>query len=367
MSIFYLPDLGEGLPEAEIHEWFVKEGDTIKKDEPIVAMETAKAVVEVPAPQAGIIKKLYGQVGTVIRTGQPLIEFETTEEKASSSTVVGELQEHTNVGLHHLNHQHSHQLPKASFQVKKLALDLGVNLKEVTPTGEYGVITASDIRNFAQTQQKPVHHADATIQPIIGVRRQMIKTMQESHQQVVPVSIFDEADIAHWTKPYDITVRLVQALCYAVEKEPGLNAWFSGQEKQLFQSVNLGIAVDSPEGLFVPVIHGANQLSAEEIRQKLNTFKQGVADRSLSPETFQNGTIILSNFGKFAGKFASPIIVPPMVAIIAVGRIYDAVVPGRNGVEVHTHLPLSLTFDHRPLTGGEATRFLGAMIEHLEQ
>jgi 2-oxoisovalerate dehydrogenase E2 component (dihydrolipoyl transacylase) len=366
MSIFYLPDLGEGLPEAEIHEWFVKEGDEIKKDEPIVAMETAKAVVEVPAPQSGIVKKLYGQIGTVIRTGQPLIEFESSEEKVSSSTVVGELQEHTDVGLHHITTNHQHQLPKASFQVKKLALDLGVNLKDVIPTGDYGVITANDVKQFASAHQikAPI---DASIEPIIGVRRQMMKTMQESHQQVVPVSIFDEADIAHWQKPFDITVRLVQAICYAVEKEPGLNAWFNGSEKQLLKSVNLGIAVDSPEGLFVPVIHDANQLSQTQIREKLNAFKQGVADRSLSPETFQNGTIILSNFGKFAGKFASPIIVPPMVAIIAVGRLYDAVVPGQNGVEVHTHLPLSLTFDHRPLTGGEATRFLGAMIKHLEK
>jgi 2-oxoisovalerate dehydrogenase E2 component (dihydrolipoyl transacylase) len=366
MSIFYLPDLGEGLPEAEIHEWFVKEGEEIKKDQTIVAMETAKAVVEVPAPQNGVVKKLYGQVGTIIKTGQPLIEF-ISEEKNTSSTVVGELQEHSDIGLQHLHAKTTkHSLPKASFHVKKLALDLGVDLKEVIPSGEYGVITSDDVKKHSTTQ-KTSPLADIQIEPIIGVRRQMIKTMQESHQNVVPVSIFDEADIAHWKKPYDITVRLVQAIAYAVEKEPGLNAWFTGNEKQLFKTLNLGIAVDSVEGLFVPVLKAANELSSVEIREQINHFKQGVADRSLAPETFQNATIILSNFGKFAGKFASPIIVPPMVAIIAVGRLYEAVVPTDNGIEVHTHIPLSLTFDHRPLTGGEATRFLGSMIEFLEK
>jgi 2-oxoisovalerate dehydrogenase E2 component (dihydrolipoyl transacylase) len=368
MTIFYLPDLGEGLPEAEIHEWFIKEGDEVKKDQPIVAMETAKAVVEVPAPQSGVIKKLYGDIGTLIKTGQPLMEF-ISQEKPSSSTVVGQLEEQQDVGLQHLQSAASAKpgLPKATFAVKKLALEYGVNLENVLGSGPFGVITADDIKKHASTPSKQtIPSEDVRVEPLIGVRRQMMKTMQQSHQEVVPVSIYDEADITHWKKPFDITVRLIEAICYAVSQEPGLNAWFKGEEKHIFKNVNLGLAVDSSDGLFVPIIKNANQLSSQEIRKEIERCKQGVADRSLAPDAFQNGTIILSNFGRFAGKFANPIIVPPMVAIIAVGRLFDSVVSTKDGFAAHTKLPISLTFDHRPLTGGEATRFLGAMIKHLE-
>lgn len=354
MTIFNLPDLGEGLPEAEIHEWFIKEGDEVKKDQAIVAMETAKAVVEVPAPQPGIIKKLYGQPGTLIKTGQPLMEFESLEKK-TSSTVVGELQEHGEVQLTHLqNPFSSSSLPKASFTVKRLALQLGVDLQDVVGTGEFGVIRAEDVKAHA----KPA---------ITGVRRQMLKTMELSHQQVVPVSIYDQADIAHWKKPYDVTVRMIQAICYALQKEPGLNAWFNGQATELHSDVNLGLAVDSSDGLFVPVIHHAQQFNAEQLRASIEACKIGVEKRSLPPEAFQKATIILSNFGRFAGRYANPIIVPPMVAIIAVGRLFDEVVETNDGFAIHKKLPISLTFDHRPLTGGEATRFLGALIEHLQK
>lgn len=358
MTIFHLPDLGEGLPEAEIHEWFIKEGDEVKKDQAIVAMETAKAVVEVPAPQSGIIKKLYGQPGTMIKTGQPLMEFESIE-KPSSSTVVGELEEHAEVRLGHIQATSSSSaLPKASFAVKRLALQLGVALEDVVGTGEFGVITAADVK---------AHSKPAPNKTITGVRRQMLKTMALSHQQVVPVSIYDQADISHWSKPYDITVRMIQAICYALKKEPGLNAWFDGEATEILSDVNLGLAVDSPEGLFVPVIHHAQQMNAKELRQAIENCKIGVEKRSLAPEAFQKGSIILSNFGRFAGRYANPIIVPPMVAIIAVGRLFDEVVATNDGFATHKQLPISLTFDHRPLTGGEATRFLGALIEHLQQ
>jgi len=356
MTIFYLPDLGEGLPEAEINEWFIKEGDTVKKDQPLVAMETAKAVVDVPAPQDGTITKLYGQVGAIIKTGKPLVEF-----NHASSSIVGQLEEHPDIALQHINLTNRQpELPKATFTVKKLALEYNVNLNDIVGSGQFGVITANDVLSHAKK-------TDCSRETLIGVRRQMMKTMQLSHQEIVPVSIFDEADINHWQKPYDITVRLIQAICYACKQEPGLNAWFKHEEKQIFNHVNLGLAVDSNEGLFVPVIKNANHLDALRLRQAINSSKQGVLERSLPPENFKDATIILSNFGRFAGKFANPIIVPPMVAIIAVGRVFDAVVAYQGEIAVHTKVPISLTFDHRPLTGGEATRFLKALIEHLEQ
>ena len=148
-----------------------------------------------------------------------------------------------------------------------------------------------------------------------------------------------------------------------------LNAWFdtSHSARKCFEEVHLGLAMDSSEGLFVPVIHNAAQQSEEQLRQTINEYKKAVNERSVPPENLKDATLTLSNFGKFAGRFASPIIVPPMVAILAVGRLYQAAVSSNGKLESHRLLPLSLSFDHRAVTGGEATRFLGAVIESLRK
>lgn len=369
MTIFNLPDLGEGLLDAEIHEWFVKEGDSVKRDQPLVAMETAKAVVDVPAPEDGVIKKCYGDIGSIIKTGAPLIEFEApANQSPKSSTVVGKLEETHDANLHHLETSHiKHQLPKATPQVRHLALSFGIDLKDVQASGEYGVITIDDVKKYHQQHQDMSHQLELVIEPLKGVRRQMAKAMVESHQKVVPVTIFDEAVIQTDIPGFDISVKLIQAICHAAHVEPSLNAWFNGQERQLFKHVNLGLAIDSPEGLFVPVIMNADTLTGSELRSEINRLKNGVMQRSLAPESFNLASISLSNFGKFAGKFANPIIVPPMVAILAVGRIFDAYTPATNGPIICQKIPLSLSFDHRAITGGEATRFLGAIITYLEQ
>jgi 2-oxoisovalerate dehydrogenase E2 component (dihydrolipoyl transacylase) len=359
MTIFNLPDLGEGLLDAEIHEWYVQEGDEVKQDQPIVSMETAKAVVDVPAPQAGIIKKRYGDVGSIIRTGSPLIEFNQIEQQ-TSSTVVGKLEEKHDIALQHFDKSApQHHISRATIATKRLANQLGVNLDQLQGTGEFGLITAVDVAQAAtqHTGQK---------EALKGVRRQMAQAMELSHQQVVPVTIYDDADITSWVSPYDITVKLIQALCFASSQEPSLNAWFNGHERELLNDVHLGVAMDSKDGLFVPVIEQAQSKTPEQLREEINRLKIGVANRSLPPQSFQNASITLSNFGKFAGKYASPIIVPPMVAILAVGRLFKELKMGQHGPIEATRLPLSLTFDHRAITGGEATRFLGAMIQFLE-
>lgn len=370
MTIFNLPDLGEGLPDAEIHEWFVKEGDTVVVDQPLVSMETAKAVVDVPCPQGGTITKLFGKPGDVIKTGDPLVEFTSVAKPAADKgTVVGNLEESTEQMDDHFTvgvQQTSSRRIRTTPTVKLLAKKLGVDLEKISGSGSLGMITREDVEKFAQqTTQVP-----AGFEPLRGVRRAMLQSMVQSHAEVVPVSIFDEADISQWVPGTDITVRLIRALCEASKKEPALNAWFDTKygARQCFEAVHLGLAMDHEEGLFVPVIHDAGNLSDMEIRQNINNFKHEVANRAIAPEKLKGATITLSNFGKFAGRFASPIIVPPMVAILAVGRLYKGPVATSQGqLEVHPILPLSLSFDHRAVTGGEATRFLGTVIEALQR
>ncbi len=368
MELFNLPDLGEGLPDAEIHEWFVKEGDVVRLDQPIVSMETAKAVVEVPSPQDGTIVKCYGKPGDIIKTGQPLVAF--AEAKSSSrdkGTVVGKLEESTAITEDTFTIGTSAtrgSRPKATPAVRLLAKKLGCDLTTIKGTGEFGVITLEDVQQQADKQSK----LPEGFEPLHGVRRTMLAHMVQSHQEVVPVSIFDEADIHQWDEKTDITTRLIRAIIFATKQEPALNAWFNTAHgaRKLFEKVHLGLAMDSHDGLFVPVIHDAGSHTDAELRNIINEFKKSVQSRTVPAEQLKGATITLSNFGKFAGKFASPIIVPPMVAIIAVGRIYDGAVSQNGTIKSHRLLPLSLSFDHRAVTGGEATRFLAAMIESLE-
>ncbi|MDF1646171.1 MAG: dihydrolipoamide acetyltransferase family protein [Legionellaceae bacterium] len=367
MTIFNLPDLGEGLPDAEIHEWFVKEGDEVQLDQPLVSMETAKAVVDVPCPQAGVIEKLFGQSGDIIKTGDPLAAFvkEQSTQNEDKGTVVGTLEESTDnfednfiIGSSSPSSRVK-TTPAARLRAKKLSIDL----KTITGTGTDGLVTIDDVEAEAKKQATPPEG----FEPLRGVRRAMLSSMVESHQTVVPVSIFDEADVSAWIGKDDITVRLIRAICDAAKTEPALNAWFDTQHgaRKCFDAVHLGLAMDNADGLFVPVIHNAQSENNETLRKQINAFKVSVQERTVPAEKLTGSTITLSNFGKFSGRFASPIIVPPNVAILAVGRLYEGVKSDKGEIRSCHLLPLSLSFDHRAVTGGEATRFLGCVIQSL--
>lgn len=368
MRYFKLPDLGEGLPEAEIVEWHVKVGDTVKADEPLVSVETAKAIVEVPAPCAGVIAALFGEAGDIVHTGEPLVEFEGEDE--DSGTVVGELrrsdsgprQEQFIIGAAPSSRQAHHQ--KATPAVRALAERLGVDIQQISGTGPGGLVTADDVHNSARTE-KDLGKAES----LRGVRRTMAKTMAASHEVVVPVSIYEDVDIHDWPAGTDITIRLVRALAEACKASPSLNAWFDGDtlSRRLLDQVHVGIAVDTEEGLFVPVLRDVASRPIKDLREGLNNLRADVKARSIPPREMQGATITLSNFGTIAGQYANPIVVPPQVAIIGAGVIREKVVPHKGKASIRRILPLSLTFDHRAATGGEAARFLAAMVQALSR
>lgn len=373
MKIFYLPDLGEGLPDAEIREWYVKEGDEVKVDQPLVAMETAKAVVDVPAPRSGKILKLYGKAGDVIITHAPLVEFtEGTEEKAA--TVVGNLQsgdtvlEESATGV--AQTANTCGAIKAMPAVRALAKRLQVDLSRVTATGANGQITLDDVERATAKQSSTITTEPAAgFTALRGVRRAMALAMTQSHSEVVPVTIVDDADIQSWPEKADITLRVIRALVAACKTEPALNAWFDGKAlaRQLQDEIHLGIAMDAEEGLFVPVLKDVHKRPATELRAAINVFKEQVKARTIPAADLKGATLVLSNVGVFAGRYANPIIIPPTVTIVATGKIRDEVVAQQGKIEIHRILPLSLTIDHRAITGGEAARFLAAMINDLQQ
>lgn len=360
MRVFNLPDLGEGLQEAEIVEWHVKPGDAIDSDQAMVSVETDKAIVEVPAPYAGKVEKLYGAPGDRIHVGAPLVGFEGAA--ADTGTIVGDLSTKAKPAQAKAAAAPRAEV-KATPAVRALARSLSVELASIEPSGPGGTVTTEDVKRAAR--------GPAPAQPAAqkGMRATMARTMALAHQEVAAVTVIDDADVEHWPKGTPALARLAQAIIAAANAEPGLNAWYDAKSdaRTLREEVDLGIAVDLPDGLLVPVLRNAHQLDGEALARELDELVAKARERSLSPEMLRGATITLSNFGAIGGRYASPIVVPPQVAIVGAGRIALQPVVTKDGtVAAHRVLPLSLTFDHRAATGGEAARFLNAMKRALE-
>lgn len=389
MKIFYLPDLGEGLHEAEIREWLVKEGDQVTEDQPIVSMETAKALLDVPSPFTGTIAKLHGNPGDLVKTGAPLVSFNADaqsshhveQHRKDAGTVVGNIQ----VGDTVINESATGIKPasasgarvKASPAVRKMASELGVDLNTVTPTGPADSITAADVSAAAKIKPSSSQPTTATSDvtapegytALHGVTRSMAINMALAHQTVAPVTLMDDADIQHFGPNEDISVRIMRAVQHACEQVPKLNSHFHGKSlsyKQI-KEINLAIAVDTEAGLYAPVIKDIANKTDLELREKINEFKVHAKKQDFPPADLSGATISLSNFGVFVGRYASPIIVPPTVAIIGIGKLREAVVAENGAPAVHKIMPVSITVDHRLITGGEAARFLAALINSLQQ
>lgn len=386
MTTFNLPDLGEGLPDAEIREWYIQLNDVIKVDQPMVAMETAKALVDIPAPFSGKVTKLYGKTGDIIKTGHALIDIEgenPTKKNNDQATVVGNLQlgdailEESPLGIQpKQNSAPHHNGIKATPAIRALAKKFQININECKGTGPDGQILVADIEKMLQqksskeeiSKSDPLSPLPPGYEPLRGIRRVMASTMKQAQQSIVPVTLVDDADIHAWAEKTDITLRLIRAIMAACQREPRLNAWFDESQLAVCQhsQIDLGIAMDAPEGLFVPVLKNIAQESAVNLRKTIDKFKLEVRNRSISPDDLLAATFVLSNVGIFAGRYATPIVMPPMVAVLAVGRINEKVVVEAGKVSVHKQLPLSLSVDHRVITGGEAARFLSALIIDLQ-
>jgi 2-oxoisovalerate dehydrogenase E2 component (dihydrolipoyl transacylase) len=367
MKIFKLPDLGEGLQEAEIVQWHVKPGDTVKTDQPMVSVETAKAIVDIPAPYDGKVSRLYANPGDIAHTGAPLVGFEGESEDASAGTVVGQVA----VAKPAVRDAPLAAAPaptaagiKAIPAVRMLARKLNVDLAMVTPTGADGMITQADVQRAAR-----ILADTGPIELLRGIRRAMAQNMMLANAEVASATLMDDADIHAWQAGENIMLRLIRAIVAGCRAEPSLNAWYDSQRigRYVVKKIDLGIAVDTADGLLVPVLRNVGERDVEDLRSGLTDLVRDARSRKVPPEELRGHTITLSNYGTIAGRYASPVLVPPAVAIVGAGRIRDQVVVADGAPAVHRVIPLSLTFDHRAVAGGEAGRFLAAMMADLQQ
>ena len=385
MSEFYLPDLGEGLQGADIVEWKVKPGDHVEVDQLILVVETAKAIVEIPSPVDAIIDKIYFSEGDNVDVGQVLMQYKSSSlvdsPVSESVSVVGCLQaskpglnsddeillvdEIGDVGIAHRSGAPLDSPPSTRLFAQKLGV-----ADRLSPETYSELDEAKLLQVYLQdrsTSDLPVQRD--SILKLKGARKVMAQTMSRSHEQIPSVTLFDDAPISEWASDEDITLRCIRAVIHACKLAPILNSWFDEEAMsiQLFDDVHLGVAVNSDEGLFVPVIRAAQSLQEPRIRSILDKQIVEIRNRSIKPQKLLGATISISNFGSLSGRYATPIIVPPQVAIVGIGKIRQEPVVDDGKIKIGRVMPISLSFDHRAASGAEAAKFMRALVQSLSE
>ncbi|MCX6709066.1 MAG: dihydrolipoamide acetyltransferase family protein [Candidatus Woesearchaeota archaeon] len=383
---FKLPDLGEGIVEAEIVKWLVKDGDVVEEHEAILELETAKAVVQVPSPKAGTVLKIFGSAGDKIHVGDVLCTIgEAGETTRAPAGVMGELEtapeEPKFVAPKKVAEPSVAVLPA----IRKLAQELKVDVSKVQGSGPGGRITEDDV---ARASTKKDAGPTITFEkfgrviklPLKGVRKEIAVRLSESMRTTVQVTHMDYADV---TKLADYREKekeeaekrgvkltfmpfIVKACVLGLKAFPYVNSSLDGNDIVIKQYYNIGVAVDTPAGLMVPVVKNANERTIYEISREIYRVAELSRTREIQLKDLQGGTFTVTNIGSLGGVFATPVINYPECAILGLGRIADMAVPINGKVEIRKMLPLSLSFDHRIIDGAMAAKFVNEIKRHLE-
>lgn len=423
--IFNFPDIGEGLEEGTILEWYVKKGQTVKTGDNLVQMETDKVVADIPSPRDGTIVALFGEVGEIAIVGEPLVEIEIegvhgeeaqkeakkeVEEEFSPATEAGQdLEEEEAAGVVGTmetagkgavlaaSDEGSEEKPEkeakttrkalATPMARAMAREMDIDINEVRGTGPSGRVTKDDIENYkpakkgAPKKQEFATGDAVTYEPLTQIRKAISKNMLNSKQSAAHMTVFEEVEISELIgirgrykdifagKDVKLTYLpfIVKAVVHALKHHRQVNSQMDlANDRMIFNNrYNIGIAVDTAEGLVVPVIKDADQLSIMEIARQITELADKANSRKLSMDDMKGGTFTITNYGSIGGIFATPVINYPQAGILGIGRIIkrpvvknDAVVPG-------SVLALSLSVDHRIVDGGEASRFINKIMEYL--
>jgi pyruvate dehydrogenase E2 component (dihydrolipoamide acetyltransferase) len=385
---FRFPDVGEGIAEGEIVRWLVKEGDWIKEDQELVEMETDKAVITLNSPFSGRIEKLHGREGEIIKVGAVLTTLQDEETAAGTAalpkedtgTVVGSLGEDKEVEIV--------RPVLATPAVRALAKELNVELGRVAGTGPGGRVTKEDVERAAAKIAGPGgvamdSYGSVEKVPLRGLRRTIAKRMAEASKHVVEVTIWEDADITELERirsekkeraeaqgvKLTYLPFLIKASIAALKAHPYLNASLDEQagEIVLKKYFNIGIAVDTIDGLIVFVIKDADKKNILDLGREGALLAEKARQRKIDLPELRGSTFTITNYGVVGASYGTPIINHPEVAILGLGKIEDRAVVRDGQIVARKIMPLSLAFDHRVIDGVEAGRFLGVVIEHLEK
>jgi len=399
---FKFPDVGEGITEGEIVRWLIKEGDEVREDQTLAEIETDKAVVEMPSPYKGTVLKIHFKEKDIIKVGQVLVTIgekgEAVVERAAEAEVEEKAAPATGPSVVGIVPESRGEIREmlATPKVRKLALELGVDLKSVPGTGPLGRITEEDVQAAKAAAAAPKEEKKPAFKikekydffgeleriPLRGVRRATAKRMHQSVSTAAHVTHFDEADVTELVKireelkpqAAEKAVKLtylpfiIKALLSALQAHPLLNATLNDEDEEIIvkKYYNFGVAVDVPDGLIVPVVKGVEQKSLFDLAGEIQALAEAAKKRALDLADLKGGTFSITNVGGIGGEAATPIINYPEVAILATLSIKDRVRVKNGQVTAIKTLPLCLSFDHRVIDGAEAARFMNDLVAKLE-
>lgn len=416
--IFKFPDIGEGLDEGTIAEWYVSKGQQVSSGDPLVKMETDKVVTDIPSPKTGIIAAVYGKVGETIKVGDPLVEIEiegvdgkaaveeanrelqTEAVEEEGAGVVGTLEVAGNSAYLPSSNEgaeiSTESVPKnvrkalATPVARAMAKEMGVDINLVTGTGPGGRVMTEDIRKFVQSGKSlDVAKAVATkesgrviYEPLTQLRKTIAKNMTASKHNAAHMTVHEEVDITRLKEIRDTLKKpfgeqgvklsylpfIIKAVTMGLRKHRDLNSQMDLDNNRMIYKMyyNIGIAVDTDDGLVVPVIRDVENLSIREIAMEINRISEKARDRKLGMDDMKDGTFTITNYGSIGGIFAVPVINYPQAGILGVGRMIEKPVFHGDTVVKAFILPLSLSVDHRIVDGGEVTRFIKTVMNYLE-
>jgi pyruvate/2-oxoglutarate dehydrogenase complex dihydrolipoamide acyltransferase (E2) component len=338
-----LPDLGEGLTEGEIARWLVSEGQEVAEDDPLVEIQTDKTTVEIPSPAAGKVTKIFVEEGKVVPVGTVLVVIggDGAQPAPKPSAPAAPAQK-----------------GRATPLVRKIAQELGVDLDAVAGSGPQGRITEEDVRAAASPRE-------GRREPLRGVRRLIADHMARAHREVPAVTWVEECDFSN-VDLKQLVATALKACAEALQKLPELNARLEGDEIVYLDRYDLGVAVQTEQGLVVPVVRDCGSRSVDELQRDVERLADAARSGSLQSDELRGSTFTVTSAGKLAGLFQTPIVNHPEVAILSIGRIAERPVV-RDGVVVTAPVGyISVTFDHRVVDGARAAEFGLDVIRRLQ-
>ena len=360
---FRLPDLGEGLTEGEVSRWLVAEGDEIAEDQPLVEIQTDKTTVEIPSPAAGIVTRILVADGDVVPVGTVLVVIGGDGEAAAAASepVVAPVVEAPAIPA-------ATGRVQATPLVRRIAGELGVELAKVTATGPGGRITEADVRGAAGVSAAP--EPEGRREKLRGVRRQIAEHLTRAHREIPAVTFVEECDCSRVDLKL-LVPTVLRATALSLREFPELNARLEGGEGEGAEIVyldryDLGIAVQTEQGLVVPVVRGCDTRPLEELRADVDALAERARAGTLDRSDLQGSTFTVTSAGKLAGFLVTPLINAPEVGILGVHRISQRVVVREGEVVVRPVANISVTFDHRVVDGARAAAFALAVIARLE-
>jgi pyruvate dehydrogenase E2 component (dihydrolipoamide acetyltransferase) len=343
---FKLPDLGEGLSEGEIARWLVQEGQEIAEDDPLVEIATDKTTVEIPSPAAGVVSKILVPEGAVVPVGTVLVVIgaDGRQQRPQDGKV------------------------RATPLVRKLAGELGVDLATVAGTGPQGRITESDVRNASSPDRVGTAEGlspDGRREPIRGIRRQMFEHLTRAHREIPPVTWVEECDFTN-VDTKRLLPLVLKAVAKSLQEFPELNARVENGDLIYLARYDIGVAVQTDQGLVVPVVRACDSRSIAELEADVKRLADAAQAGTLTQEELRGGTFTVTSAGRSAGLFTTPLVNHPQVAIFGVYRIAERPVVREGEIVVRRMGNVSVTFDHRVIDGKRAADFGLAVIAQLQ-